>query len=44
MLVLQFSTTFSTKAGLDPLIAVWIPNMLAGLVAFFVYRRQAAGR
>jgi lipopolysaccharide export system permease protein len=44
MLILQFSTTFSTKAGLNPLIAVWIPNFAAGIVAFFVYRRQAAGR
>jgi lipopolysaccharide export system permease protein len=44
MLCLQFSTTFSTKSGLDPLIAVWIPNMIAGIAAFMVYRRQAAGR
>lgn len=44
MLCLQFSTTFSTKAGLDPLIAVWIPNTLAAIGAIFVYRRQAAGR
>lgn len=44
MLILQFSTTFSTKAGLNPLIAVWIPNFAAAIVAFFVYRRQAAGR
>lgn len=44
MLCLQFSTTFSTKAGLNPLIAVWIPNAMAVIVAVFVYRRQAAGR
>lgn len=44
MLCLQFSQTFSTKAGLDPLIAVWIPNGIAAIAAFFVYRRQAAGR
>ncbi len=44
MLCLQFSTTFSTKAGMNPFIAVWIPNFLAAIIAFFVYRRQAAGR
>ncbi len=44
MLCLQFSTTFSTKAGLNPFIAVWIPNVLAAIAAIFVYRRQAAGR
>ncbi|MBS1616396.1 MAG: LptF/LptG family permease [Bacteroidetes bacterium] len=44
MLILQFSTTFSTKAGLNPFIAVWIPNLAAGIVAYFVYRRQASGR
>jgi lipopolysaccharide export system permease protein len=44
MLCLQFTTTFSTKSGMDPLIAVWIPNMVAAIAAVFVYRRQAAGR
>lgn len=44
MLFLQFSTTFSTKAGLNPLLAVWIPNFIAAIAAFFIYRRQTAGR
>ena len=44
MLFLQFSTTFSTKAGLNPMVAVWIPNALAAFAALFVYRRQSAGR
>jgi len=44
MLCLQFSTTFSTKSGLNPLIAVWIPNMLFGIAAIFIYRRQVSGR
>lgn len=44
MLLLQFTMTFSTKAGMNPFIAVWIPNAIAGLAAFIVYRRQAAGR
>lgn len=44
MLFLQFSTTFSTKAGLNPLLAVWIPNFIAAIAAFFIYRRQTRGR
>jgi lipopolysaccharide export system permease protein len=44
MLCLQFSTTFSTKSGLNPLIAVWIPNILFGIAAIFIYRRQVRGR
>lgn len=44
MLCLQFSTTFSTKAGLEPMIAVWIPNMIFAVLAIFIYRRQVQGR
>jgi lipopolysaccharide export system permease protein len=44
MLLLQFTMTFSTKAGMNPFIAVWIPNIVAGIVAYLVYRRQASGR
>ena len=44
MLCLQFSTTFSTKSGLNPFIAVWIPNIIFGIAAIFVYRRQVSGR
>lgn len=40
MLLLQLSTTFSTKADLDPLIAVWIPNFIFAIVALVLYRRQ----
>jgi lipopolysaccharide export system permease protein len=40
MMFLQFSTTFSTKAGLNPLIAVWIPNLVFACVAWILYRRQ----
>jgi lipopolysaccharide export system permease protein len=40
MLFLQFSQTFSTNAGLNPLIAVWIPNFIFGLVAIYLFRRQ----
>jgi lipopolysaccharide export system permease protein len=37
---LQLSTTFSTKANLDPTIAVWIPNIVFGILAYILYRRQ----
>lgn len=37
---LQLSTTFSTKAGLNPTIAVWIPNAVFGSVAFYLFRKQ----
>jgi len=40
IMLLQFSTTFSTKAGLNPLVSVWIPNLIFGYVAFVLYRRQ----
>jgi lipopolysaccharide export system permease protein len=40
ILAMQFSTTFSTKAGLNPLLAVWIPNIIFGVLALFFYRRQ----
>lgn len=40
ILALQFSTTFSTKAGLNPLLATWIPNFIFGVLAYFLYRKQ----
>lgn len=40
MLLLQFANTFSTNAGLNPLAAVWLPNILFAFVAFYLYRRQ----
>lgn len=40
MLFFQFSQTFSTNAGLDPLIAVWIPNFIFSFVALYFYRQQ----
>lgn len=40
MLLLQFSTTFSTKADLNPLLAVWIPNIIFSIIALVLYRRQ----
>lgn len=40
MLFMQFSQTFSTNAGLNPLIAVWIPNLIFGVVAIYLFRKQ----
>ncbi len=34
---MQFSTTFSIKGTLDPLIAVWIPNIAFGALAVYLY-------
>lgn len=39
ILFMQFSTTFSVKGNLNPLIAVWIPNFVFGAVALWLYRR-----
>lgn len=38
MLFLRFSTTFATNADLPAQIAVWIPNMLFAVVAYFSIR------
>jgi lipopolysaccharide export system permease protein len=40
IMAMQLSTTFSTKAGLNPLVAVWIPNMIFGTLALYLFRRQ----
>ncbi len=35
----RFSTIFSTKGNLPPLIAAWIPNVMFIFVAFYIYRK-----
>ncbi len=40
VMFMQLSTTFSTKASLDPLISVWIPNFVFAIIAYLLYRRQ----
>jgi lipopolysaccharide export system permease protein len=35
----RFSTVFSTKGDLPPLIAAWIPNLVFSFVAYYLYRR-----
>jgi lipopolysaccharide export system permease protein len=39
IIIQQFSTVFATKGNLDPLIAVWIPNIIFGVIAFLLILR-----
>lgn len=39
IIIQQFSTVFATKGNLDPLIAVWIPNLIFGVIAFLLILR-----
>lgn len=39
IIIQQFSTVFATKGNLDPLIAVWIPNIIFGVIAFMLVLR-----
>lgn len=39
ILAMKVSTVYATNAGLDPFIAVWIPNLLYGVLAAFLYIR-----
>lgn len=40
IMAIQFSSTFSIKAGLNPFVAVWIPNIIFGAIAYYLYRKQ----
>ncbi|MFN2439286.1 MAG: LptF/LptG family permease [Chitinophagaceae bacterium] len=35
----RFSTVFSTKGNLHPLLAAWVPNVIFTFVALFVYKK-----
>ena len=35
----RFSTIFSTKGNLPPVIAAWIPDVVFGFIAVFIYRK-----
>lgn len=39
IIFMQFSTTFSVKGNLPPLLSVWIPNFIFAGVAFWLYRK-----
>ena len=36
----KFSTVFSTKGNLHPLLAAWLPNLIFGCIAFYMYKRS----
>lgn len=38
ILFMQFSTVFATNGEMNPLLAVWLPNILFAMIALFVYR------
>jgi lipopolysaccharide export system permease protein len=35
----KFSTVFSTKGDLHPWLAAWLPNIIYGIVTFWVYKK-----
>lgn len=35
----RFSIVFSTKGSLQPFIAAWLPNMVFGILTYWVYKR-----
>lgn len=39
--LMQFTNTFAVKGNLHPLLAVWLPNLLFSVVAYFIYRRYS---
>ena len=39
ILFMHISTTFATSGMAQPLLAVWVPNILFSFVAFFLYKR-----
>jgi lipopolysaccharide export system permease protein len=39
ILFMQISTTFTIKANFDPLLAVWIPNIVYAIIAFVLYMK-----
>ena len=38
ILFLQFASQFSLKGNLDPMLAMWIPNIIYTFIALAVYR------
>ena len=38
ILFLQFASQFSLKGNLDPMLAMWIPNMIFIFIAFILYK------
>lgn len=41
ILFMQISTVFAINGGTPPIVAVWIPNVVYAIIAFFLYRWAA---
>lgn len=41
ILFMQVTTVFATSGSLTPALAMWIPNLVYGMLAFYLYRRAA---
>ena len=37
----RFSMVFATKGNFTPFLAAWVPNIIFGLVAYYLYRRAS---
>jgi lipopolysaccharide export system permease protein len=35
---MQFSSQFSISGNLNPLLAVWIPNIVYAIIGYYLYR------
>lgn len=40
IMAMQLTNTFATNAGLNPLLAVWIPNIIFSVLAAYLFFRQ----
>ena len=38
ILFLQFASQFSLKGSLEPMLAMWIPNILYSIIGFVLYK------
>ena len=37
----RFSLVFATKGNFTPFLASWVPNIIFGTIAYYLYRRAA---
>jgi lipopolysaccharide export system permease protein len=37
----RFALVFATKGNFTPLLAAWVPNLIFGFIAYYLYRRAA---
>lgn len=40
IMAMQLTNTFATKSGLEPLLAVWIPNIIFGVLAAYLFIKK----